>query len=45
MRHEEKGSQVLAGWYHVGFAVLYLVALIWHFEGAHEHFSEARKCK
>jgi hypothetical protein len=43
MKHEEPSSQRIAGWYHVGFAVLYAVAIVWHLRGAFEHFHEERK--
>ena len=36
--HETPSSQTVAGIYHVGFAVLYAVAIIWHLRGALEHF-------
>lgn len=42
MKHEEPGSQRVAGWYHIGFAALYAVAIIWHLRGAFEHFKESR---
>jgi len=42
MKHEEPGSQRVAGWYHIGFAAMYLVALLWHLNGAHQHFQEGR---
>jgi len=43
MKHEEPGSQRVAGWYHIGFAALYAVAIIWHLRGAFEHFTEESK--
>ena len=38
--HETPNSQTVAGIYHVGFAVLYAVA-IWHLRGAFEHFKSS----
>lgn len=42
LKHEEKRSQIVAGWYHLGYVALYLVAAVWHFRGALEHFREAK---
>lgn len=36
--HESRKSEQIAGWYHVGFVALYLVAAFWHLRGATEHF-------
>ena len=43
LSHESHGSQLVAGIYHIGFAALYLIALVWHLRGAGQHFQAAEK--
>lgn len=45
MKHEEPRAQVVAGLVHVGFAIAYAIAIVYHLKGAREHFLEAGKCK
>ena len=45
LTHHEKRAQTVAGIYHVGFAVLYAVAIIWHLRGAFEHFKSSEENK
>jgi hypothetical protein len=36
--HDDKDGERLAGWYHFGFTLLYVIAGIWHTRAALEHF-------
>lgn len=45
LSHEEPKSQTVAGIFHVGFALLYIIAALWHLNGSKEHFSASRKEK
>lgn len=36
--HETPKNERLAGYFHLGFAALYLLACLWHIKGAREHF-------
>lgn len=40
--HEEKHREKVAGWFHIGYAVMGLVSFLWHVRGAREHFLEIR---
>jgi hypothetical protein len=36
--HDDRQGEKIAGWYHLGFAAAYILAAIWHFRGARDHF-------
>jgi len=36
--HDDPGGEKLAGWTHLAFAALYVLALGWHIRSAFEHF-------
>ena len=38
-------SELIAGYYHLGFVVLYVGALLFHAWGSHRHFRDAKKEK
>ncbi len=39
--HDSERGQMLAGFFHLGFAALYVGALLFHLVGAKEHFERA----
>jgi hypothetical protein len=39
MAHDNESGEKLAGWSHVLFTGMYVVAAIWHFKSALEHWS------
>lgn len=43
MIHDSRQGEILAGWTHLGFAVLYIAALLWHLKAAKEHWDELKK--
>ena len=43
LKHEEAGREKMAAFYHLGFAALYALAIVWHLKGALEHFQETAK--
>ena len=38
LKHEEPSREKIAAFYHLGFAALYALAIVWHFKGALEHW-------
>ena len=43
MKHDDPRGERIAGWWHIGFAVAYLIAGFWHLSGARDHFHRVRK--
>ena len=37
-QHDDERAERLAGWFHLGFVALYLIAAFWHLRGAQPHF-------
>ena len=43
--HDSKDGEKIAGWSHVLFTGLYVVAAIWHFKSALEHWERIADAK
>lgn len=39
--HDSKQGERVAGWVHLSFVALYILALAFHIDGAYEHFKRA----
>ena len=39
MKHDSKKGESVAGWYHVGFCLLYVLAAFWHGKATMEHWN------
>jgi hypothetical protein len=42
MAHDDASGEKLAGWWHVGFWAMYMIAGAWHFKSALEHWRRLR---
>jgi hypothetical protein len=43
MEHDSKDGERLAGWFHLGFAVMYIIAIGWHIRSTFEHWNRYRE--
>lgn len=37
--HDSKSGERVAGWYHLGYVALYIIATIWHLRAVKEHWN------
>lgn len=36
--HDSKNGERVAGWFHFGYVMLYVIAAIWHLKAVKEHW-------